>query len=941
MNVIRIVGARQHNLKNINIDVPRGKFVVVTGVSGSGKSSLAFDTIFAEGQRRYMESLSSYARQFVEKMDKPDVDSIEGLSPSVSVDQKSFLRNPRSTVGTITEIYDFLRLLFARLGTPYCYRCGSTIQPQRVEGMVKRVLQLGEGQRASVFSPIVRGRKGQYKKELEELRAQGFLRVKIDGELYDLDEEIDIDRQKKHTIELLVDVIVLKGAPSASRVDESLRLALKRSGGTVRVESSGGDDITFSEKFACTNCDVSYPEISPRLFSFNSPYGACRNCQGLGTSSYFDPELIVESWDKSIDQGAIIPWRNSTYFKRVIDAVSRHFDFDLSTPLKKLPKRIRMVLMHGSGSEAVTFSYQTARYKDTYTDTFPGIVGILTQWYEETDSREVRETLGKYMRTDVCPECRGSRLRKESMSVRVGGKSIYDISVMDVARCGQFFKGLRFEGTAAEVAGRVLKEIRSRLEFLEGVGLSYLTLERAAPTLSGGEAQRIRLATQVGSKLTGVTYVLDEPTIGLHPRDNKMLIDTLYALRDSGNSVIVVEHDADTIRSADYVLDLGPGAGELGGEVVSMGTVSEIIRDENSLTGRYLSGALSIPVTCPRRSPEGYLTVKRASGNNLKGMDVSIPLGLFTCVTGVSGSGKSTLIVDTLYAELANRLYGAKRKVCGHSGIVGAQEIDKVINVDQSPIGRTPRSNPATYTGIFTPLRQLFAMLPTSKMRGYNPGRFSFNVEAGRCAGCRGDGVKKIEMHFLSDVYVRCEECGAKRYNSETLEVRYKGKSIADVLDMTVSEACVFFENVPHLRSKLEMLRNVGLDYVRLGQPATTLSGGEAQRIKLGKELSKRSTGKTLYILDEPTIGLHFDDVLKLLGVIERMRDLGNTVVVIEHNVEVIKTADYVIDLGPEGGEDGGRVIACGTPEEVARTEGSYTGMFLRRVLDCRADTRN
>ncbi len=938
MESIRIVGAREHNLKNISLEIPRGKLVVITGVSGSGKSSLAFDTLFAESQRRYMESLSSYARQFVEKIDKPDIDSIEGLSPSISVDQKTFQRNPRSTVGTITEIYDFLRLLFARIGKPHCYRCGIEISAQNIEKMVERVLSLGDGERVSVFSPIVQGRKGEYRKELEELRRQGFVRVRIDGSLIDLGDEIRLEKQKKHTIELLVDVISIgsSASPGAfgkevkSRVEDSLKLALKRGRGVARVEIESGKVLTFSERFACPSCGISYPEISPRLFSFNSPYGACLECQGFGVKSFFDPELVIESWDKSIEDGAIIPWRNSRYFGRMIEDVARHYGFSLKTPLKRLPQKIRNVILYGAGDERIRFRREEA---DGYWDTFPGVIGVISQWYNETESDEVREALSKYIRTVPCPLCKGSRLKRESLSILVDGRSIYDITTMSVDECSLFFENLSLTGRDREIGERILKEIDSRLGFLRNVGLGYLTLDRAATTLSGGEAQRIRLATQVGSKLTGITYVLDEPTIGLHPRDNKRLINTLKSLRDSGNTIIVVEHDEETIRNADFIIDMGPGAGEKGGEVVAEGSTVDLMRNERSLTGRYLSGELSIPIPKKRRKPDGFITIKGASENNLKGIDVSFPLRVFTCITGVSGSGKSTLAIDTLYNALCAKLYGSKERVGKHDGIVGDDGIDKVINVDQSPIGRTPRSNPATYTGVFTPIRNLFSMLPEAKMRGYRPGRFSFNVEEGRCGECKGEGTVKIEMHFLPDVYVRCEQCGGRRYNSETLGVRYREKSIADVLDMTVSEALVFFENVPQVKSRLEMLHSVGLDYIRLGQPATTLSGGEAQRIKLAKELSRRATGRTLYILDEPTIGLHFDDVRKLLDVIQRLTDMGNTVIVIEHNTDVIKCADYVIDLGPEGGEDGGWVVAYGTPEEVSQVEGSYTGIFLKRVL--------
>ncbi|MBI2486287.1 MAG: excinuclease ABC subunit UvrA [Deltaproteobacteria bacterium] len=936
MQSIKIIGAREHNLRNISLEIPRGEFIVVTGVSGSGKSSLAFDTIFAEGQRRYMESLSAYARQFVERIDKPDIDSIEGLSPSISVDQKTFQRNPRSTVGTITEIYDFLRLLFARLGKPHCYKCGGEISAQNLEKMIDRILSLGTGEKVSIFSPIVKGRKGEYKKELDELRNQGFLRVRIDGKFFDLEDEIHLEKQKKHTIELIVDVVVLRGDNLRTRIEDSLRLALKRGGGVARVETESGKTITFSEKFACPTCGISYPEISPRLFSFNSPYGACPECQGLGVKSFFDPELVVESWDKSIEEGTIIPWRNSSYFRRLIESVARHYKFSLKTPLKKLPLKIQKIILYGSGDEKIRFYRESGRWIDDYWDTFSGVIGIISEWYNETQSDDVREALSKYVRSVTCSSCNGSRLKKESLTVLVHEKSIHDITTMSVDECGRFFESLELVGREREIGERILKEINSRLSFLKNVGLGYLTLDRPAPTLSGGEAQRIRLATQVGSKLTGITYVLDEPTIGLHPRDNKRLIHTLKSLRDSGNTILVVEHDEETIRNADFIVDMGPGAGEKGGEIVARGKIFDLMRNERSLTGKYLSGELSISIPNERRKPEGYITIKGASENNLKNVDVPFPLRVFTCVTGVSGSGKSTLAIDSLHNALCAKLYGSKEKVGKHSEIIGDGEINKVVNVDQSPIGRTPRSNPATYTGVFTPIRELFSMLTEAKMRGYKPGRFSFNVQDGRCDGCKGEGTVKIEMHFLPDVYVRCEQCGGKRFNSETLEVKYKEKSIADVLDMTISEALEFFNNVPQIKSKLQVLHAVGLDYIRLGQPATTLSGGEAQRIKLAKELSRRATGRTLYILDEPTIGLHFDDVRRLLEVIQRLVDMGNTVVVIEHNLDVIKCADYIIDLGPEGGKEGGRVVAYGTPEEVSQVEGSYTGMFLKRVLENR-----
>jgi len=929
---INIKGAREHNLKDVSLSIPRGKLVVITGVSGSGKSSLAFDTIFAEGQRRYMESLSAYARQFVEKIDKPDVDSIEGLSPSISVDQKTFQRNPRSTVGTITEIYDFLRLLYARIGKPFCHKCGVEISAQSLDSMVERVRALPKGKKVSIYSPIVQGRKGEYRKELEELRSEGYLRVRIDGDIYDLDEEISINKNKKHTIELLVDVAIIRPENMAERVRESLQIALKRSGGVAVVESDDGEKITFSDKFACPECGMSYPEISPRLFSFNSPYGSCRECHGIGTTSFCDPELLIDD-DLSISEGAIIPWRNSAYFKQIIDNVAEYFGFDLNTPFKELTLKIRKIIVHGSGDEEVMFYKERKGRVLKYWETYAGVLGITSEWFKETQSPEIRERLSQYMRTSKCTACGGSRLRKEALSILIRKKSIYDISKMPVENAIEFFNQLKLSGRELIIGERVIKEINSRLSFLEDVGLNYLTLDRPAPTLSGGEAQRIRLATQVGSKLTGITYVLDEPTIGLHSRDNQKLIDTLKSLRDSGNSIIVVEHDEDTIRNADYVVDIGPGAGEKGGEIVSTGEIEQLINTEKSLTGGYLSGDLGIEVPRERRKPKGFISIEGASEHNLKNVDVEFPLGVFTCVTGVSGSGKSTLVIDTLYNALSRSLYKSKEQIGKHKKISGFKNIDKVLNVEQSPIGRTPRSNPATYTGLFSPIRDLFAILPQANARGYKPGRFSFNVGDGRCSVCSGYGTQKIEMHFLPDVYVTCEKCGGSRYNSETLEIKYNGKSIADVLDMTVSEAHEFFKNVPHLKSKLEVLDSVGLEYIRLGQAATTLSGGEAQRIKLSKELSRRATGNTIYILDEPTIGLHFDDVRKLLLVIQELADKGNTVIVIEHNLDVIKCADYIIDMGPEGGEAGGQIVARGAPEKVSKVKSSYTAMFLKKIL--------
>ncbi len=933
MDSIRIIGAREHNLKNINLEVPRGKFVLITGVSGSGKSSLAFDTIFAEGQRRYMESLSAYARQFVEKIDKPDIDTIEGLSPSISVDQKTFQRNPRSTVGTITEIYDFLRLLFARLGRPFCYKCGKEISSQSLEAMVSRIIEFPKGERISIYSPIVQGRKGEYRKELEELKDQGFLKVRIDGTLLDLDEEIHIEKNKKHRIELLVDVISMNEKEPRTRIEDSLRLALKRSGGVVNVETSGGKEIVFSEKYSCPTCGISYPEISPRLFSFNSPYGACPQCEGLGKKTNFDPDLIIDKRGKSIQDGAIIPWRNSRYFSRMIECVADHFGFSTKTPYSRLPGKIKNIILYGSGDEEIKFLRDNGRGSIEYWDTFPGVIGMMSDWYHETSSDEVRIKLSNYIRAVDCAACNGSRLKRESLSILLDGMSISDITGLTVDKCFDFIGNLSFSGWEKEVGERIKKEIGSRLEFLRDVGLDYLTLDRSATTLSGGEAQRIRLATQVGSRLTGITYVLDEPTIGLHPRDNQRLISTLKSLRDRGNTIIVIEHDEETIRNSDFIVDMGPGAGERGGEVIALGKISDVMKNDRSLTGSYLSRQVSIPVPTMRRRPMGFLEVKGARENNLKEVDVSFPIGVFTCVSGVSGSGKSTLVIDTLYNALCAKFYGGRDRVGKHRAIKGDDQLDKVVNVDQTPIGRTPRSNPATYTGVFTPIRELFAILPDSRVRGYSPSRYSFNVQEGRCDGCQGNGTVKIEMHFLPDVYVRCDQCGGKRYDSETLEVCYKGKNIADVLEMTVSEALDFFSSVPNVRQKLEVLHAVGLDYIRLGQSATTLSGGEAQRIKLAKELSKKATGKSLYVLDEPTIGLHFEDVKRLIDVLQRLVDSGNTIVVIEHNLEVLKCSDFIIDLGPEGGEKGGRVVASGSPEEICQSEGSHTGKFLRRVL--------
>lgn len=933
MDYINLVGVRQHNLKNISLRIPRRNFVVITGVSGSGKSSLAFDTIFAEGQRRFMESLSAYARQFVEKLDKPDFDSIEGLSPSISVDQKSFQRNPRSTVGTITEIYDFLRLLFARLGTPYCYKCGHEIVSQSVDSMAGRLIERGKGKKVSVYSPIVQGRKGEYRKELDDLRKEGFVRVRIDGEIYDLDEEIKLSRQKRHTIEVLIDIISVKGESSRKRIEDALGLALQKSGSAVRCEVGKDSTINFSKSYSCPDCGTSYPEISPRLFSFNSPYGACEKCGGMGSLSYFDPELIVEDDTKSIKQGAIRPWKNSKYYNRVLNSLSKEYGFSLDTPFRKLDKSHRDMIFYGTGNvnaNKVSGKRKKSRKSDYG---YRGLVSLLDEWYKETDSDEVRESLSRYIRSSVCSECSGARLREESLSIYFKGENIHHLAYLPVDRCLEFFQQVELTVREELVGRKVVTEIISRLTFLKNVGLGYISLDRAAPTLSGGESQRIRLATQVGSELTGITYVLDEPSIGLHPRDNKKLIDTLMMIRDSGNTVIVVEHDEETIRSSDYVVDMGPGAGENGGEVIATGDICSVLCSEKSLTGKYLKGELSIDVPAKRRKPKGFVKIKGAEENNLRKIDVSFPLGVFTCVTGVSGSGKSTLVIDTFYNALAKKLYRSTNRVGRHAKIIGADRIQKIIDVDQTPIGRTPRSNPATYTGVFTPLRVLFSMLPQAKVKGYTPGRFSFNVKEGSCSYCKGQGIVKIEMHFLPDVYVTCEQCGGKRYNEETLAVKYRGKNISDVLDMTVGEAAVFFGNVPKVKDKLDILSEIGLEYIRLGQQATTVSGGEAQRIKLAKELSRRSKGNTIYILDEPTVGLHFDDVKKLLGVINRLVDQGDTVIVIEHHLDVIKSADHIIDLGPEGGEDGGEVVAAGTPEKVARINRSHTAGYLKDLL--------
>ena len=933
---IIIRGAREHNLKNISLEIPRDQLVVITGLSGSGKSSLAFDTIYAEGQRRYVESLSAYARQFLEQMEKPDVDTIEGLSPAISIEQKTASKNPRSTVGTVTEVQDYLRLLFARIGRPHCPQCGKEIKSQTVQQIVDQVMELPQGTRLQILSPVIRGRKGEYRKEFEHLRKSGYARVKVDGTIRDLSEEIVLDKNKKHTIEVLVDRLLVKEG-AEKRLADSLATALNLADGIVKVEIVGGEELIFSEKFACVDCGISYPEISPRMFSFNNPYGACPQCDGLGTTMYFDPDLVVPDKDLSIREGAVIPWqgRTSMHFHQILDSLAEHYHIDLYTPFKALSGQVQKVILYGSNGEQVKFYHDREDRRHFYYRDFEGVIPQLERRYRETDSEIIREEMQKYMNIRPCPVCQGARLRKESLFVRVGGLNIHQITEKSIREALEFFGNLGLTSREREIARRILKEIAERLGFLLNVGLDYLTLGRPSATLSGGESERIRLATQIGSGLVGVLYILDEPSIGLHQRDNARLLSTLKKLRDLGNTILVVEHDEETILESDYVLDLGPGAGVHGGEVVFKGTPQELLRAENSLTGKYLSGRLKIPLPGERRKARGkYLTLAGASANNLKNITVKIPLGLFTCVTGVSGSGKSSLVLDTLFRALAQKIYHSKEKPGKIREIQGISEIDKVIQIDQSPIGRTPRSNPATYTGIFTHIRDLFAQLPESRARGYRAGRYSFNVKGGRCEACGGDGIIKIEMHFLPDIYVTCDVCRGKRYNRETLEVQYKGKNIWDVLDMTVDQTLKFFENIPGIRGKLQTLADVGMGYIKLGQQATTLSGGEAQRVKLARELSKRSTGRTVYILDEPTTGLHFDDIRKLLNVLNRLADSGNTVIVIEHNLEVIKTADQLIDLGPVGGDAGGELIAEGTPEEVARVPRSYTGQFLKKILE-------
>lgn len=939
MDRIVIKGARVHNLKSLDLEIPRDKLVVITGVSGSGKSSLAFDTIYAEGQRRYVESLSVYARQFLEQMDKPDVESIEGLSPAISIEQKTTSRNPRSTVGTVTEVYDYLRLLFARVGKPHCYSCGNLISSQTIQQMADRVMELPAGSKIVLLSPIVRGRKGEYKKELESLRRDGYTRAKIDGETRDLEEVVSLDKRRKHNIDVVVDRLVMKEG-ILRRLTDSLEAASRLSGGLVKIEVVGGRDLLFNEKLSCVECGVSYPEISPATFSFNSPHGACPECKGLGEKFYFDPELVVPDDSLSLNEGALAPWSRSGgkkaagWYLNMLSSLAKHYRFSLDAPFRKLTPKIREIILNGSGDEEMEFLHEGERSKYAYTGAFEGVLNNLERRHRETDSEDVREDLERFMSSQACPGCNGARLKKEALFVKLENRSIHDIVGMSIKEALSFFRDLRLTVSEQEIARRVLKEVGERLGFLSNVGLDYISLERPSATLSGGEGQRIRLATQIGSSLVGVLYILDEPSIGLHQRDNRRLLSALKRLRDMGNSVLVVEHDEETMAEADYIIDMGPGAGVWGGEVVAKGTFSEVAANEKSLTGKYLSGTFEIHVPAERKKPgKRWITVRDARANNLKSVTASFPAGLMTCVTGVSGSGKSTLVIDTLYRHLARSLYNSKERAGEAGAVTGLDFVDKVIDIDQSPIGRTPRSNPATYTGLFTPIRELYSQLPEARVRGYSPGRFSFNVKGGRCESCKGDGLIKVEMHFLPDVYVTCEACRGHRYNRDTLEIRYKGKNIAECLDLSVAEALGFFENIPQVREKLQTLHDVGLGYIKLGQASTTLSGGEAQRIKLSRELSKRATGRTVYILDEPTTGLHFADIQKLLDVLQSLRESGNTIIIIEHNLDVIKSADWIIDLGPEGGDGGGRIVAEGPPEEVAATKGSHTGAFLKDIF--------
>ncbi|CAI2718071.1 excinuclease ABC subunit UvrA [Nitrospina watsonii] len=938
---ITIKGAREHNLKNIHLTLPREKLVVITGLSGSGKSSLAFDTIYAEGQRRYVESLSAYARQFLELMEKPDVDYIEGLSPAISIEQKTSSKNPRSTVGTVTEIYDYLRLMYARIGHVFCYGCGREIASQTVQQIVDQVQAIPEGRKLMILAPMVQDRKGEFKKEILELRKKGFVRARIDGELQSLEDDITLNKKFKHTIEAVVDRLVIK-ANMGKRLADSVEMGLNQGGGSLVValledkkNNHAAEELLFSEKFACSYCGISYPELEPRLFSFNNPTGACPECDGLGNRMVIDPDLVVPDKSLSLRQGAIHPWQKKTtvYFFQMLDSLASQFTFKLNTPFQDLPKVTQDVLLHGT-EDAVKYYYEKDGRRKSYTGTYDGVIPDLERRYHETESNSTRDEIAQYMRALPCPTCDGTRLKKEAVSVKVGGHNIIELTSLSVGHLSEYFEKLTFSEQEFSIARRIVKEIKERLQFLIDVGLDYLTMNRTSATLSGGESQRIRLATQIGSSLMGVLYVLDEPSIGLHQRDNDRLLKTLTTLRDLGNTVIVVEHDENTIRDADHVVDLGPGAGIHGGEVIFSGTPQELVKDTKSLTGLYLSGKRKIPLPAKRRPGNGHvLQITGAHHNNLKDIDVQLPLGALTCVTGVSGSGKSTLVIDILYKALAHHFWKATDKPGTFKKIKGIQYLDKVIDIDQSPIGRTPRSNPATYTGLFTLIRDLFSEVPEARVRGYKPGRFSFNVKGGRCEACQGDGIIKVEMHFLPDIFVTCEVCQGKRFNRETLEIQYKGKNISEVLEMTAEEALDFFQNIPSIRTKLQTITDVGLDYIHLGQPATTLSGGEAQRVKLSKELSKRSTGQTLYILDEPTTGLHFHDIGHLMTVLSKLVDAGNTVVIIEHNLDVIKTADHIIDLGPEGGDRGGEVVATGTPEDVAAHPKSYTGLYLSKVL--------
>ena len=935
---IKIRGANENNLKNLDVDIPRNEFVVLTGLSGSGKSSLAFDTIYAEGQRRYMESLSSYARQFLGQMEKPDVESIEGLSPAISIDQKSTNRNPRSTVGTVTEIYDYFRLLYARIGIPHCPKCGRVIAKQSVDQMVDQIMALPERTRIQLLAPVVRGRKGRHEKLLDQARRSGYVRVMIDGNMYELSEEIALDKNIKHNIQIVVDRLVVRPGIE-KRLTDSIESVLHLADGLLVVDTMDGNTMNFSQSFSCPDCGISVDEVEPRSFSFNNPFGACPHCLGLGYKMEFDERLMIPDPSLSISQGAIavLGWQSCTdkgsFTRAILDALAEEYQFSLDTPFEEYPKKIHDVLIYGTNGHSVKVRYKGQRGEGLYDVAFEGLIKNVERRYRETGSETTKQEYESFMQITPCPACHGQRLKPESLAVTVGDKNIFEVTDMSIANLTEFLKQLTLTETQKLIGSQVLKEIRARVQFLMDVGLDYLTLTRATATLSGGEAQRIRLATQIGSGLVGVAYILDEPSIGLHQRDNDKLLKTLCHLRDLGNTLIVVEHDEDTMRAADCIVDIGPGAGEHGGQLVAIGTAEELMKNKNSITGAYLSGRRKIPVPAERKKPTGWLTVKGASQNNLKNIDVKFPLGVFTCVTGVSGSGKSSLVNEILYKSLARTLNHARTIPGDHKKILGMEQLDKVINIDQSPIGRTPRSNPATYTGVFDQIRDLFASTADAKARGYKKGRFSFNVKGGRCEACSGDGIIKIEMHFLPDVYVPCEVCHGKRYNRETLEVKYKGKSIYDVLNMTVEEALPFFENLPSIRRKIETLYDVGLSYIRLGQPSTTLSGGEAQRIKLATELSRRSTGKTIYILDEPTTGLHFADVHKLIDILKRLAEGGNTVVVIEHNLDVIKTADYIIDIGPEGGDRGGTVIAQGTPEEVAKNPVSYTGRYVEKYL--------